>query len=129
MLSYRQENLIIMNENLKKLREALGLSQKEMANTLKISDATISRIEKGDRNVTVRLMDQICKEFNVNKNWFVTGEGEMFNKIDNLEISELMGKIFATDDTFLKKVFLTFAKLSDDERNVVMKIINELSDK
>lgn len=118
-----------MNENLKKLREALGLSQKEMANTLKISDATISRIEKGDRNVTVRLMDQICKEFNVNKNWFVTGEGEMFNKIDNLEISELMGKIFATDDTFLKKVFLTFAKLSDDERNVVMKIINELSDK
>ena len=41
----------------------------------------------------------------------------------------MMGKVFANDDDFLKRVFLTFSKLNESERAVVMKIINELSDK
>lgn len=118
-----------MNRNLKILRESLGLSQKEMASKLLVSDTIISRIEKGDRKVTNRLLTQICKEFNVNKDWFLSGEGEMFNSLDDLELSELMGKLFADDDIFLKKVFLTFAKLNDNERAVVMKIIDSLSNK
>lgn len=115
--------------NLKLLREDLGLSQRDFAKKLMLSDATISRIEKGERNVTVRVLNQICKEFNVNKNWLITGEGSMYNNVDDLDVASMMGKIFAEEDEFLKKVFLTFAKLSDSERAVIMKVINELSNK
>lgn len=115
--------------NLKLLREDLGLSQKDFSKKLMLSDATISRIEKGERNITTRVLNQICKEFNVNKDWLITGEGNMYNKVDDLDVASMMGKIFSEEDEFLKKVFLTFAKLSDSERAVIMKVINELSDK
>ncbi|MDB2926978.1 XRE family transcriptional regulator, partial [Clostridioides difficile] len=54
-----------MNENLKELRIKLGLSQKEFAEKLLVSDATISRLEKGERKLTDRFIFQICEVFNV----------------------------------------------------------------
>lgn len=117
------------NINLKILREDLGLSQKEFGDKLNISDTTISKYEKGQRSITDRTFSQICNTFNVRPEWLKTGQGEKYTTIDDISISSMMGKVFANDDDFLKRVFLTFSKLNDSERAVVMKIINELSDK
>ncbi|WP_170272149.1 helix-turn-helix domain-containing protein [Clostridium tarantellae] len=121
-----------MKENLRKLREDLGLTQAEMAEKLKVSVTTISRLELGTRTITERMIYQICKEFNVSQEWFETGKGNMYIDLSlsaNTEIAALMGEVLANDDEFLKRVFLTFAKLSDSERNVVKKIIEQLHKK
>lgn len=118
-----------MNVNLKSLREDLGLSQKEFANKLKVSDTTISKLEKGERNITDRMLIQICDAFNVRSEWLRTGEGNMYRTVSDLNIANMMGKVFADDDEFLKKVFLTFLNLSDEERAVIQKVINQLSEK
>ncbi|TQW60947.1 XRE family transcriptional regulator, partial [Clostridioides difficile] len=116
-----------MNENLKELRIKLGLSQKEFAEKLLVSDATISRLEKGERKLTDRFIFQICEVFNVNEDWLRNGNGEMFKNIDDIELAAMMGKTFSSNDEFLKKVFLTFAELTDDEREVIQKVIDKLS--
>lgn len=118
-----------MNKNLKLLRDDLGLSQKEFGNKLNVTDTTISKWESGVRNLTDRTVTQICDTFNVNYEWFMTGEGNMYRTIDDLNIANMMGKVFADDDDFLKKVFLTFSSLNNEERVVIQKVINALSDK
>lgn len=121
-----------MNENLKLLRENLGLTQSEMAEKLKVSITTISRLELGVRNLTDRMIYQICREFNVSESWLRTGEGNMYKDLsltNDVELAGLMGEILSNDDEFLKRVFLAFAKLSDSERSVIKKLINQLSSK
>ena len=49
------------NLRLKSARAAKDLSQEELANTVGVSRQTISAIEKGDYNPTIRLCLSICK--------------------------------------------------------------------
>lgn len=119
-----------MGNRLKLLRDELGLNQSEFSDKLNVTSTTISKIEKGQRNLTDRMMNDICREFTVNKEWLLTGTGDMFVDVAmDKDIAGLMGNILADDDEFMKKVFLTFAKLTDSERAVIMKVINSLSDK
>lgn len=112
------------------LREELGLNQSEFAKKLNVTSAAISKIEKGKGNLTERMMNDICREFMVNKEWLISGTGDMFVDASmDEDIAGLMGKVLADDDEFMKRVFLTFAKLTDSERAVIMKVINSLSDK
>ena len=117
-----------MNERLKELRLNQGLSQEEFGNKLNLSISTISKYEKGQRPINARTITQICNVFNVNESWLKNGTGDMYKKID-LDISYMMGKVFADDDDFLKNVFLTFAKLNDSERAVIKKVIDNLANK
>ena len=118
------------NNRLALLREELGLNQSEFAKKLNVTSAAISKIEKGKGNLTDRMMNDICREFMVNKEWLLNGTGDKFLDVSmDEDIAGLMGKVLADDDEFMKRVFLTFAKLTDSERAVIMKVINNLSDK
>lgn len=117
-----------MNLRLKEIREDLGYSQIELAKILEVSPATISKYEKGSLKINKRTATRICNTLDINKEWFMTGEGEKYYKQD-LDIAYMIGKVFSDNDEFLKKVFITFSKLKDSERAVIMKVINELSDK
>lgn len=128
-IEFDEEEKKIVAKNLSLLRKDLGLTQKQFAEKIGLTDGMISKYEKGDRSMKKRTFDQICNVFNVNVEWFKTGKGVMYNIIDDLEISELMGKVFAEGDDFLKQVFLTFAKLSTSEREVLKKVIRELNQK
>jgi repressor LexA len=69
-----------MNERVKELRLSLGLNQEEFSNKLKLARSHISSIERGARNVTERLVSDICREFNASEEWLKNGTGEMFVK-------------------------------------------------
>lgn len=66
-------------ERLKKLRETLKLSVNELAEAISLPARTIGGYERNERTASIELVTQLCKNLNVNANWFVTGEGEMFN--------------------------------------------------
>ena len=75
-----------MNERLKIIRLKLKLTQDDFAKKIGIKQAAISAIEKGIRNVTDRIINDICREFNVNEEWLRNGTGEMFiQNIDNTQ--------------------------------------------
>lgn len=50
------------NLKLKSARAALDLSQEELAGRVGVSRQTISAIEKGDYNPTIKLCIAICRE-------------------------------------------------------------------
>ena len=67
-----------MNERLKIIRLKLKLTQEDMGTKIGVTNATISRLEKGVNNFTERMITSICREFNVNEEWLRHGTGEMF---------------------------------------------------
>lgn len=74
------DNMTI-NQRIHILRtEHLRIKQVDFARKLGVTPAAISKIEKGDRNVTEQMFLAICREFGVNAIWLETGEGEVFTR-------------------------------------------------
>jgi transcriptional regulator with XRE-family HTH domain len=68
-----------VNERIKELRSILHLSQHQFCKQIFISQSSFGEIETGVRNVNDRIIQLICSQFNVNKDWIKNGEGEIFN--------------------------------------------------
>jgi transcriptional regulator with XRE-family HTH domain len=67
-----------LNARIKQIRQALGLSQRGFAKKILISQAWYSAIELGRQEVNERLVHIVATKFNVNRDWILTGRGEMF---------------------------------------------------
>ena len=50
-----------MNERLNLLRKTLKISQEEFGKRLGVTGASISRLEKGERNITEQMIKSICR--------------------------------------------------------------------
>ncbi|HEX9058583.1 MAG TPA: helix-turn-helix transcriptional regulator [Clostridia bacterium] len=74
-----------LGERVKLIRKALMLTQKEFAEKIGLKQAAIGLYENGNRNVTDRVISDICREFNVNEEWIRSGNGEMFKKEEKLK--------------------------------------------
>lgn len=86
-----------MNERIKELRKALGLTLDKFGERLGVTKQTVSRIENGINNVTDQMFKSICREFNVNENWLRTGEGEMFVPASTFNLDEFAKSKGASD--------------------------------
>lgn len=56
------KNLVIGN-NIKKLREQIGLSQKNIAEYLNVDQSLISKIESGERSLSIDLLEKLSNLF------------------------------------------------------------------
>lgn len=118
-----------INERIKELRIALGLSGEKFGEKLGVTKVAISNIERGNRNLTDQMFKSICREFKVNENWLRTGEGEMFKPVNkNLQILEYFNDVAELDDTsFKKRISLALAQLSDEGWQHLEKFLDELN--
>ena len=62
----------------KLFREFLGLSQKEFADKLGVSQKAISQWERGERAIPAVILKELKEHLNLNIDWLLTGEGEPF---------------------------------------------------
>jgi transcriptional regulator with XRE-family HTH domain len=79
------------SENLKKIRLELKISAQKLADSLNVSRGSIVQYETGKRKPSYEFMEALHKVYNVNLNWFVSGQGEMFigqDKTDHTKIDE-----------------------------------------
>jgi len=51
---------IVLARQLRAERKAMGLGQQEFARKLAISQSTLARIESGEQNVTIDMLELIC---------------------------------------------------------------------
>lgn len=56
----QQQFRTILSRQLLAKRKALGVGQQEFAKKLAISQSTLARIESGDQNVTIDMLELIC---------------------------------------------------------------------
>lgn len=97
-----------MKERLKKIRLDNGLSQEEFAKRIGLeSRGHISALEKGSRNITDRIINDICREFKINEVWLRTGEGgdeNMYKKLpDEDRFSLSLGKLSISENEFVRR--------------------------
>ena len=78
-----------MNERLKALRKALGLTQEEMGHRLGVTKTAICSLESGRRNLTEQMAKSMCREFRVRYYWLTDGDGEMFVAVPNSLIDKV----------------------------------------
>lgn len=76
-------------ERVKQLRMELNLTLEQFGERLGVTKTAISYIEKGNRNLTEQMIKAICREFHVNYDWLVYGDGEMFSELPKTILDEL----------------------------------------
>lgn len=97
---------------LKELRMRLGLKQREVAEKLDVNVGLIGNWESG-RPIPKTRLYQLCKEYNVRREWLETGEGEMFEpEKDDFEARfvETMLRQYFLMDTDTKKKWRALAE-------------------
>ena len=104
-----------MNERIKELRKALGLTLEKFGEKLGVQKSAISKIERGENGVAEPMFKSICREYNVNENWLRTGEGEMFvQRTLDEEITSFIQSIqLEKDDSFKKKFIKMLSSLDE----------------
>lgn len=119
-----------MNKRIKEIRKELNLTQEEFGKKIDLGRGGITSIEVGNVNLTERNIKKICKVFNVNEDWLRTGNGKMFNTLEeDKELLNFVINILAEKNEFVKNTFLTLARLDESEWTVVEKIIKSLKNK
>lgn len=103
-----------MNERIKELRKALGLSGEKFGESLGLTKMAISNMENGRYNVTDQTIKFICLNYNVNENWLRTGDGSMFNQSCDGFFSDLKKQYSLTD--FQINLIKNYLDLTDKER-------------
>lgn len=93
------------NEKIRIIRESLPgkVTLEQFANSLNLkSKSTILRIEKGEREVTDRIKNDVLRVYNVNPEWWETGEGDIFlpDKKETATFEE-MAELFGVRDKLL----------------------------
>jgi len=76
-------------ERVKEVRKALGLTLDKFGEKVGVKKQTVSRIENGVNNVTDQMVLSICREFNVNYDFLMNGEGEIFDDLPQTVLDEL----------------------------------------
>lgn len=114
-----------MNERVKELRKALGLTLDKFGARLGVGKTAISKIEKGENNLTDQMFLSICREYNANPGWLETGNGPMFRD-DPVENDYMLAASKLSDDPLVTSCLIEYAKLQPDERDIVRKYIDNL---
>ena len=107
----------MISERFKKLRDELGKSQTEFGAGIGVSRSVINNIERGVTEPRDVFLNHLCVVYNVNREWLETGEGELFDKSEQLdETAKLIESI--SDSPDMRSLLATWAQLSDENKAV-----------
>lgn len=121
----------MMKNRIAEIRKNLGYSQQQFADKLNIKRGTIANYECGRNEPIDAVINLICREFNVNKTWLRTGEGEMFLPIDReTELARLTVDLFMEDsDSFKNRFISLLARMTDEEWVLLENMVEKLAKK
>jgi transcriptional regulator with XRE-family HTH domain len=118
-----------LKDRVVKIRKDAKLTQQKFADSLHLSRNFICQLEKGVYKASDRTIIEICKKYNVDKHWLVTGEGEPYiNKTREDEIAEIFDNMQLDDEFSFKSRFISaLAKLNTAEWKALERIVHEMA--
>ncbi len=81
-----------IGERVRQVRSHFNMTQKAFGSKITVAQTYLSQIEKGDRDVTEKILKIICHEFNVSEEWLRTGRGEMFVQTESFSLDDYAKK-------------------------------------
>lgn len=118
-------------ERIRELRKSLHLTQTEFGERLGVSLSVINNIEynrlsRPDQKLS--LIKLMCKEFGVNEEWLLTGEGEPFpKKSRHDEIADFINSLAIDDNSFKSRFIAALSRMSEEEWLLVEKVVKQVA--
>ena len=111
-----------IHDRLKKIRDHFKLSIRDFSKKIYFSHSLYGQVECGNREPNDRIIQLISSKFNVNKEWIITGKGEMFTSPPpDIRLEKIM-EIYNTIDDSLKECLL-------EQSKILLKVYKEKIDK
>ena len=104
--------MVSVGKNIKKIREQKGLMKKEVASVADMQASNYSKIESGQRDVSVEALDKIAQFF-----------GMTLDKIIHFEDAKTPAPVKVEDKTANEKVQL-ISQLDEEDKHAVYRIID-----
>lgn len=98
----------LINSQIVELIDSLQIKKGEFAEKLQISQAFVSQICSGVRQPSDRTVSDICRIYNVRRQWLEEGKGPM--RQPETEDDEIVDAVLAGEDEFVKAVIRGIAK-------------------
>ena len=116
-----------MNERIKELRKALGLTQEKFGEKIGVRQNTVAQYEMG-RNIPIdSVINLICREFGVRKEWLLNGSGPMYTTMDESdELARIFEEIGVSDDELVKAAIRVYWRLDEREKAAIRKLTSDL---
>lgn len=118
-------------ERVRIVRKDLSLTLENFGKKLGVGKTAIYKIEKGENSLTDRMLESICREFNVNENWLRFGDGEMFLPVED-EVGEVVSKLVDESNPFydmIIDIMHTFNNLDDKGQEIICNFTSDLVDR
>ena len=118
-------------ERLKILRKTFGLNQSDFGEKIGLKQAAIGLLENSDRKITERTLMLLEEKYNVNRDWLLTGEGEMFAEVlPEDEFAKATGHLaLDEDEALIRNIIVLYDKLDKPSRKVINDLIVEAVEK
>lgn len=117
----------MIGERIKELRQKLGKTQQEFADSIGLKRNTVATYEMGKAIPSDRTISDICRVFHASDTWLRTGDGEPFTKTEpDDELAYIFAQIKLSDDDLIKKIIKTYWSLDEKEKAVIKKLIDGL---
>lgn len=118
-------------ERILEIRKSLNLTMDKFGEKLGVQKSAISKIEKDKVNLSDQMAKAICREYNVNYDYLMYGEGEMFSDLPRTVLDELCRQYGL--DNFDRSLVELYIELPEDFRlllkNKIRDIVKENEDK
>jgi len=98
-----------MNERIKEIRKQSKLNQTDFGSKISLSKNFVWMLEAGERIPSDRTIKDICREFHINEEWLRTGDGDMYEAVED-EIGALVSEMIDNKDSDFYKAVLAFMK-------------------
>lgn len=119
-----------IHERIRELRKMEKLSQTKFGEKLGVSKDVITNIEYGRVEPKQLLINYLCKTFNVNKKWLLTGEGEIYEiSQEEDSLGKALADISLSENEDLKNIAKKLTQLNEDKLELINKLIDNLIEK
>ena len=117
-----------VNERVRVLRkELLDYTLEKFGSSIGLTKQAINMIESGRASLTDQTRRSICREFGVNEEWLLTGEGEPFpKKTRHDEIADFVNSLAIDDNSFKARFIAALSRMSEEEWLLVEKVVREV---
>ena len=115
-----------MQNRIRTVRDALGISQSEFGARIGIGKTGVSRLENGHVTPTPQTIKSICREFAVDYLWLTTGEGEPFRD-DQKVLHEIIDNMMYTATPAERHAFHDIVKLDRRYWVAISNFMKEIS--
>jgi transcriptional regulator with XRE-family HTH domain len=118
---------LTQGERIKAVRKELGLTLEKFGEKLGAKKNTMSAIETGRNSLTDQMARSICREYNVDYDFLMYGEGEMFTDLPKTIVDELCMQ-FDLDD-FDRAVVEMYLDLPAELRQAIKAKVKDMVQK